>query len=107
MNKKYDMYSDFDITLHKQTFVNYFEAILLPNGQVVYATPSHVEKLLSITKEPRDEIYDKMPITASPLHWLIEYTGCISMWSEFYIGSPTTDEQKEMLQLLIDEGLTK
>lgn len=103
----YSMHSEFDIEMHKKTFVNYLEAILLPSGEVQYAVPSHMEKLILLTKEPREAIFIKMPVTASPLEWLLDYTGCISLWSDFHKGIPTTERQKEMLEVLIQEGLTK
>lgn len=105
--ENYSVYSKFDIELHKQKFINYMEAVILPSGEIQYAIPSHLEKLLAITGEDREVIYEKMPIWASPIQWLCEYTGCISVWSDFYAGTPTTDEQKKSLKKLIDEGLTK
>jgi hypothetical protein len=107
MNENYNLYSKFNIEQHKQTFINYFEAIILPSGEVQYATPSHIEKLMALTNEPREIILEKMPITASPIEWLIDYTGCIAVWKSFHKGTPVTVEQKDMLQLLIVEGLIK
>lgn len=107
MEQGYGLRSVFDIEKHKQTFINYFEAIILPSGEVVYAVPSHIEKLIQITGESREVIYDKMPITASPIHWLLDYTGCVSLWSAFHLGEPTTAEQQKTLQSLIEAGLTK
>lgn len=106
-DKPYNVYSKFDIEMHKKTFVNYLEAIILPSGEVQYAVPSHVEKLILLTGEKREDFFEKMPISASPIDWLLDYTGCISLWSDFHKGNPTTKEQKETLKLLIREGLTE
>lgn len=42
------LHSPFDIKVHKQTFINYLEVVISPEGVVEYAVPSHVEKLLQI-----------------------------------------------------------
>lgn len=107
MNTDYDVYSTFDIEKHKATFINYFEAILLPSGEVVYAVPSHVEKLIELTGESRETVWATMPVTAHPLTWLLAYTGCVSMWSYFHKGDTVSAAQAEKLQELIDAGLTK
>lgn len=103
----YSIHSKFDKNLHMQTFINYLEAIIEPSGEVHYAVPSHVEKLIKLSGEPKEAIYTKMPGTASPLHWLLEYTGCVSIWSEFHMGTPVTETQKGVLDDLIASGLTK
>lgn len=106
-NEKYDLYSPFDIEKHKQTFINYLEVVILSNGEIQYAVPSHMEKMIVIIGEPREKLIEKMPITASPLEWLIEKSNCISVWSGFYKGNPKTEQQKTTLKQLIDNGLTQ
>lgn len=105
----YDLYSKFDLEKHKKAFINYFEAVILPTGEVQYAIPSHQEKLLKLAFPgvPRDMIWEFVPHDADVLKFLLEKTKCISCWSDFYIGEPYTPEQEDMLQTLIREGLTK
>lgn len=104
--KDYDVYSSFDLEKHKQTFRDYLEAVILKDGTVEYAVPSHTEKLISLTGIERETLYDMIPVNASPLEWLLSYTGCVCVWSRFYLGTPTTSAQEKTLQLLLDEGLT-
>ena len=40
----YDIYCDFDIEKHKQTYINYLEVMILRDGTIVYAVPSHQMK---------------------------------------------------------------
>ena len=47
-NARIVLHSPFDIKVHKQTFINYLEVVISPEGIVEYAVPSHVEKLLQI-----------------------------------------------------------
>lgn len=105
---QYDMYSDFDLGQHKASEYRYdTEVVILPNGKIEYAMPSHTEKLISLTGLHRDVIYDLMPVTASPIHWLVDFTGCISVWNHGHLGMPKSKEQQTSLKLLIREGLTK
>ncbi|MNV39758.1 hypothetical protein D3C71_1313480 [compost metagenome] len=101
----YSIYSDFDLHLHKLNFMNYFEAILLPSGEVVYAVPSHTEKLIQIYGVPKDLLYNLIPVSDSPIRWLLERTNCLALWSKGYYGDVRTKEQKLMLEKLIHEGL--
>lgn len=41
---KYDIYCDFNIQKHKETYINYLEVLILENGKVVYAIPGHQMK---------------------------------------------------------------
>ena len=47
----YDVYSDFDIHKHKQTFRDYLEVIIDADGHIMYAVPSHQEKLIAMVME--------------------------------------------------------
>ena len=44
----YDIYCAFDLEKHKQTYVQYLEVVILEDGTVEYAVPSHQEKLIEI-----------------------------------------------------------
>lgn len=109
LTKKYDVYSKFDLEKHKQTFINYFEAVILPSGEVQYAVPSHQEKLLQLAfpDVPRQEAWAQVPIDADLPQYLLDKARCILCWSKFHIGEPYTPEQEAVLKELIEEGLTK
>lgn len=96
---------------HKER--NWCEAIIFPNGYIAYAKPSHVETLLREAMEESNmnvnEIYDIMPIYASPLNWLIDFTKCICIYYEGYllpINSDINVEQQVSLRKLKKAGLT-
>lgn len=105
----YDVYSKFDLEKHKKAFINYFETVILPTGEVQYAVPSHQEKLLKLAFPgvSRELIWELIPNDADVLKFLLDKTKCISCWADFHIGESHTPEQEAMLQLLIKEGLTK
>jgi hypothetical protein len=74
--------------------INYCEAIIFPNGDIEYANPSHTEKLISITNEPKEELDRKIPIDAGPVAWLVDYTGCVVLWYDFcYLPEQFTSAQ--------------
>lgn len=113
MCDSYSVYSDFDVDLHKKTFINYCEVIIDPHGTIHYAIPSHTVFLEKYGAHERnmsvDEFLDLCPqsMYANYITWLLDETGCVSCWSKgFKVGSKLlTCEQIQSLQLLIDEGL--
>lgn len=101
------MKKDIDTFIKEHHHINYCECIIHKDGLIEYAVPSHVEMLIKITGEDRDVIYYKMPIDASPIIWLIEYTGCIAIYTNAYLKPKiSTKEQEFTLQKLINSKLT-
>lgn len=49
----YDIYCAFDLEKHKQTYVQYLEVVILEDGTVEYAVPSHQEKLIALLESCR------------------------------------------------------
>lgn len=87
---------------HKHLY--YCEAIIYPNGDITYAVPSHQEALISITGKDRSYLMDIMPISAAPTQWLIDYTGCISVWYEGFMmpnGSELFYREEEIKQIYL------
>lgn len=78
------------IVLHKANHINYCEIVVKPNGRVEYAIPSHLSKLEQIWGVPDEELFDngpirrslynEMPMTVSPIHWLSGDLRCIVCW---------------------------
>ena len=92
---KYDVY-DF---VKNHDHIRYCECIIYPDGMISKVKPSHLYTLLRIAGG--EEIYKQMPIISSPLHWLVEYTGCISVWYEMcLLPSSITKEQEETINTL-------
>jgi hypothetical protein len=113
--ENYSLCSPFDITKHKQTFDNYLEVLILPDGEVVYAVPSHsakAEKLccdkLHITQHqlqkrcPREYYYDY-------LTWLLNICGAIAVWTNHFMSGECglTNRQKLTLKRLKLHGVFK
>ena len=48
MSEEYTLYCPFDIEKHKKTFINYLEVVILEDGTIEYAVPSHQEKQFSL-----------------------------------------------------------
>lgn len=85
---------------HKNDY-DYTEAIIAPNGMLEYANIGHQNELAKLAKIPVDAIWDMMPISANALSWLVEYTGHVSLWSEFaYIPENYTKEQLQTISIL-------
>lgn len=105
------LYQPFSIERHLERFRNtYLEAILFPDGHVEYAIPSHQEKLISILQKKlgatRQDIYDRCPEVyyCAILDWLLKETGCVSLWTQFFVGDLNT-AQKETVQALVNSGI--
>lgn len=110
MNEQEVMRQPFDIDTHKRTFINYLEVVILPDGTVVYAVPSHQEKLISLCCEKghmtREELYAIIPeeFYLDMFKWLTAYCGSIAVWNTFYAGL-ANDAQVKTLRELASSGL--
>ena len=92
---------------HKHIY--YCEAIIYPDGSIEDAVPSHSEKLYSVAMSmlgvSRSELYTRMPMIASPVHWCVGATKCIAVWYECGVcENIVTDAQRESWALLSDLG---
>ena len=113
-NARLVLHSPFDIKVHKQTFINYLEVVISPEGIVEYAVPSHVEKLLQIfmskysftdREKANDYLWEKHSAD-SYIESLCEETGYISVWNDAYItGCKPTQQQLNKLKTLKLNGL--
>lgn len=82
------------------------EAIMLPNGKIIEARPSHLNCLISLSGKTPEVIYDEMPITSSPIHWMVEYVNCIAIWEDFVLApSNMTKDQEKSLKIMIENNL--
>ena len=97
----------FDPNVHEKTFMHYLEVIILPDGTVEYAVPSHVLKLTKIYGKSQDEMFEEYYNGSEyldPVEWLCKKTGCISVWNNGYAGNPNP-QQLKTLQMLKDKKL--
>lgn len=65
--------------------LGYFECIMLPDGTLIEAVNGHVNTICKVYNKPRHIIDEEMPISASPIHWLVDHTNCISIWKNQYL----------------------
>ena len=82
----YDIYCAFDLEKHKQTYVQYLEVVILEDGTVEYAVPSHQEKLIALACQKRgvtrQELNDLCPreYYYDFLTWLCMQANAVADW---------------------------
>ena len=74
-----------DEFIKKHDFINYCEAIVFPDGDISYACPSHQMAILNYLNLSMEDAMNIMPMCASPIHWLVDKSGCIAVWTNGYI----------------------
>lgn len=100
----------FDIETHKNTFINYLEVVILEDGTIVYAVPSHQEKLIALACEKLNITRTKLNALCPPeyygdfMNWLCQVSGCVSLWNSFMVGV-ANPQQVESIKQLIGESL--
>ena len=56
------------------------ECVILPDGGIEEPLPSHIGKLAEIAGADSAVLNGHMEKSMEPLFWLVEYTGCMSVW---------------------------
>ena len=98
--------ADFFIARHDH--INYFEALISPEGEITYACPSHQRAMIRYTGLSEQEIWQLIDANADVLIELIRMTKLIPVYTAGYLMCPDpTDEQLFVLEKLIDRGLVK
>ncbi len=115
--EQYDIHSPFNIRKHKETFINYLEVLILQDGTIEYAVPSHQEKALDLAckklNKTKREIEDMCPreYYCDYLTWLLGITGSVSVWGNaaehFIIYKTINKKQIMILRSLKKQGLYK
>lgn len=106
------LHSNFNIMTHKSNFTNYLEVVILENGTVKYAVPSHQEKVINICLNKlnidRKTLEDMCPqeYHGNYMYWLCLTSKTICVWNDCYIGK-LNDKQRGTLFLLKRSGLYK
>lgn len=86
----------------------YCEIVIAPNGDVEYAEPSHLYKLMALTGKSRKELNEMIPRRAAPLDWLVEYLGYGVVWYEtFLLPWEYTEDQLLTLKILMLHGIIR
>lgn len=71
MNDGYSVYSDFSVEKHKQTFIHYLEVVIDENGKIMYAVPSHQEKMISLACEKLNVTREELNTICPQEYYLI------------------------------------
>lgn len=98
----------FNYKTHRENFMDYLEVVILKDGTIEYAVPSHQQKLIDLYCENHginnSELWNMIPITESPVDWIIYNEGIISVWYSFILRPKTiTEEQENALEKLVME----
>ncbi len=57
------------------------ECVILPDGSVEEPQPSHIKKLEEISGEDKLTLNSRMEKNMEPIFFMVEYTGCMLIWS--------------------------
>lgn len=98
------LHSKFDVEVHSKHFINYCEVIVLPNGEVEYAVPSHERKAIEIFKREfnlSDEDLNNLSKDLS-IEYICEKCHLIMLWYAYaFTPIKITQEQVNTLNELI------
>lgn len=110
MNEQKVLHSPFDLQIHKETFINYLEVVILENGTVEYAVPSHQMKVTDIIAKQRNLTRTGVSELCPPEYyfdynnWLCRESKAVMVWNDFFLGEPN-DLQLHTLTILMEHGL--
>lgn len=110
---EYNVYSDFDMEQHKKTFINYLEVVIDENGKIMYAVPSHQEKLIKLAcenlKVTKEELNAMCPMDYhfDFVTWLCKVSGVCAVWNAHIEKYRLTERQIAALKALKDNRLYK
>lgn len=89
-----------------------FEGIIQADGTILYARPSHQERLISLAMErnrcSRDELMKMCPpeYHFDFMSWLCIQSGnCIAVWRNFFLGPSLSSAQRNALKKLKLAGI--
>lgn len=95
-----------DDVIKEHDHIRYFKAVIDPKGMVLNIIPDYLNTLISLTGFIPSEIYKIMPMDASPLRWLVEYTNSIVCnYDDYMLPTEITLDQKKSLNKLITSGV--
>lgn len=86
-------------------YINYFEAIILPNGTIMHAIPSHTECVVklgcTIDNITRSDMAESIPSSANVLGYLLDKYNMVAVWYRIIISPETiTPNQTETISFL-------
>lgn len=99
------LHSPFSIEAHKKTFKGYLEVVILENGTIEYAVPSHVQKLTAICCKKLDISAQQLDTMCPPEYygnyaeWLCMMSKAVSVWDNFIIGDCNASQVASLAEL--------
>lgn len=82
------------------------ECIILPDGSVEEPVPSHINRLIELAGGDSSLLHGYMEKNMEPLYWLVEFTGCMSVWQTRVVSpAEPTGQQLETLEELHDAAM--
>lgn len=111
---KYDVYCEFDMEKHKETYINYLEVIITQDGVVHYAVPSHQEYMIMLAMMQNNWTRDQLKKEAhifgafdNFMVWLSMITDSVSVWTDLLAFYQLNPLQYATLKQLSEAGLFK
>lgn len=99
---------DPDFFIQRHDHINYFEALIAPDGQISYACPSHQYAMIKATGLSQQEIWKRLDPDCDVIYELMKMTGMLPVYTAGYLMCPNpTHEQLVVLEKLSDKGLVK
>ena len=93
----------FDFDVHNGTFICYCEVIVMPDGTIEYAVPSHVEFLERLYRESMgSEPGDDFGCMWGYMEWLLERTGCVAVWYDRHTRAFNADQRRSLKRLALN-----
>ena len=113
MNDEYNLQSEFDAEKHKEKYVNYLEVVIDENGTVMYAVPSHQEKVIEIACKKMKVNRQQLEAMCPPEYyldfgvWLCKVANAVMIWNDFYMCATMNRKQMAAIRKLKLCGLYK
>jgi len=109
----YSIYSPFNAEEHKKKYINYLKVVILEDGTVEYAIPSHQEKLIKIACQKLSVNRSELDTMCPPqywcdfMRWLSIQTGAIAVWTDGYVAAKVNRRQLATMKRLKLFGIYK
>lgn len=109
MNALDILHGPFDIETHKANFTNYLEVVVLEDGTIEYAVPSHQEKFQTLVRELGIDPVDDCPKERQVdwWGWMAEFRPIVMVWNDRIWHRGINARQRASLMKLVDEGLLR
>lgn len=82
----------------------YAAGVILPDGEYLL-TENHLQTLIELAGQPKEEVWEMIPKEDSPLFWMIDYTGCVITDREACVGLAMNESQQKTYQALVEHGV--